>query len=53
MSLISNKSAGVAEDLAPGDVRFESVDQIVIDQITNIDSEFYDSKLLLQIYQNL
>jgi DNA repair exonuclease SbcCD nuclease subunit len=53
MSLIPNKSAGVAEDLAPGDVRFESVDQIVIDQITNIDSEFYDSKLLLQIYQNL
>jgi hypothetical protein len=53
MTLIPNKSAGVAEDLAPGDVQFESVDQIVVDQITNIDSEFYDSKLLLQIYQNL
>jgi hypothetical protein len=25
----------------------------VTDQITNIDSEFYDAKLLLQIYQNL
>jgi DNA repair exonuclease SbcCD nuclease subunit len=53
MSLVPNKTSGVSEDLAPGDVRFESVDQIVIDQITNIDSEFYDSKLLLQIYQNL
>ena len=53
MSLVPNKSAGVSEDLAPGEVKFESVDQIVIDQITNINSEFYDSKLLLQIYQNL
>jgi DNA repair exonuclease SbcCD nuclease subunit len=53
MSLIPNKTAGVSEDLAPGEVKFESVDQIVIDQITNIESEFYDSKLLLQIYQNL
>jgi hypothetical protein len=53
MSLIPNKTSGVGEDLAPGDVRFESVDQIVIDQITNISSEFYDSKLLLKIYQNL
>ena len=53
MSLIPNKSAEVGEDLAPTDVHFESVDQIVIDQITNIDSEFYDPRLLLQIYQNL
>jgi hypothetical protein len=29
------------------------VDQIVTDQITNIESEFYDPKLLLKIYQNL
>jgi hypothetical protein len=53
MALIPNKSAGVEEDLAPGEVKFESVDQIVTDQITNIESEFYDSKLLLKIYQNL
>jgi hypothetical protein len=39
--------------MAPGEVRFESVDQIVIDQITKIESEFYDPKLLLQIYQTL
>ena len=53
MSLIPNKSAGVEEDLAPGEIKFESVDQIVTDQITNIESDFYDSKLLLKIYQNL
>jgi hypothetical protein len=53
MALIPNKTAGVDVDLAPGDVKFESVDQIVTDQLTNIESEFYDNKLLLQIYQNL
>ena len=53
MSLIPNKSAGVDEDMAPGEIKFESVDQIVTDQLTNIESEFYDNKLLLKIYQNL
>ena len=53
MSLIPNKTADVGTDLAPGDVKFESVDQIVTDQLTNIESEFYDNRLLLQIYQNL
>ena len=32
---------------------FMSVDQIVTDQLTKIESEFYDTKLLLEIYQNL
>jgi hypothetical protein len=53
MSLIPTKRSALEEDLSPGDVRFESVDQIVTDQITKIESEFYDSKLLLQIYQTL
>ena len=53
MSLIPNKNSGVDTDMAPGEIKFESVDQIVTDQITNIESEFYDSKLLLRIYQNL
>ena len=53
MALIPNKAAGVDVDLAPGEIKFESVDQIVTDQITNIESEFYDNKLLLKIYQNL
>lgn len=53
MALIPNKRSALEEDLAPGEVRFESVDQIVTDQITKIESEFYDPKLLLQIYQAL
>ena len=53
MALIPNKNSEVDTDLAPGEIKFESVDQIVTDQLTNIESEFYDSKLLLQIYQNL
>jgi hypothetical protein len=53
MSLIPNKNSAVDTDMAPGEVRFESVDQIVTDQLTNIESEFYNNKLLLQIYQTL
>jgi hypothetical protein len=53
MSLVPSKNSAVDTDMAPGDVVFESVDQIVIDQITNIESEFYDPKLLLKIYQTL
>jgi hypothetical protein len=53
MALMPVKSTAVDADMAPGDVTFESVDQIVTDQLTNIESEFYDPKLLLKIYQNL
>jgi DNA repair exonuclease SbcCD nuclease subunit len=53
MALMPNKRAALEEDLSPGEVRFESVDQIVTDQISRIESEFYDPKLLLQIYQTL
>jgi hypothetical protein len=53
MALIPVKSTAVDLDMSPGEVKFESVDQIVTDQLTNIESEFYDPKLLLKIYQNL
>lgn len=53
MALLSVKSTAVDLDLSPGEIKFESVDQIVTDQITNIESEFYDPKLLLKIYQSL
>jgi hypothetical protein len=53
MALIPNKRSALEEDLSPGEVKFESVDQIVTDQITKIDSKMYDPKLLLQIYQSL
>jgi DNA repair exonuclease SbcCD nuclease subunit len=53
MALIPVKSLAVDADMSPGEVKFESVDQIVTDQLTNIESEFYDPKLLLKIYQTL
>jgi DNA repair exonuclease SbcCD nuclease subunit len=53
MALIPVKSTAVDLDMAPGEIKFESVDQIVTDQLTNIESEFYDPKLLLNIYRNL
>jgi hypothetical protein len=53
MALIPVKSTAVDSNMAPGEIKFESVDQIVTDQLTNIESEFYDPKLLLKIYQNL
>lgn len=53
MALMPNKRTALEEDMAPGDVKFESVDQIVTDQITKIESEFYDPNLLLKIYQTL
>ena len=53
MALMPSKNTAVDTDMAPGEVKFESVDQIVTDQLTNIDSEFYDPKLLLKIYQNI
>jgi len=53
MALIPAKNTAIDLDMAPGEIKFESVDQIVTDQLTNIESEFYDPKLLLKIYQNL
>lgn len=53
MALIPIKLDQHQLDLAPGELKFESVDQIVTDQITNIESQFYDNKLLLEIYRTL
>jgi hypothetical protein len=53
MALIPIKTGNISADLSPGSVKFESVDQIIIDQITNIKSDFYDPNLLLTIYQTL
>jgi DNA repair exonuclease SbcCD nuclease subunit len=53
MALIPNKRGALEESNEVGELKFESVDQIVTDQITNIESEFYDNKLLLEIYRNL
>jgi len=53
MGLIPMKLDQHEIDLAPGELKFESVDQIITDQISNIESQFYDPKMLLEIYRNL
>jgi hypothetical protein len=53
MSLIPMKLDQHSQDLAPGEVNFESVDQIIVDQLAAIESEFFDPKVLLEIYRNL
>lgn len=53
MSLIPMKLDQHSQDLAPGEVKFESVDQIIVDQISAIESDFFDPKVLLEIYRNL
>jgi len=52
-TLIPNKNTDVSEGGTTTQIAFESVDQIVADQITNIESEQYDRALLLNIYHNL
>jgi hypothetical protein len=53
ISLVQDKANldGYAEDT--GDARFESVDQIVTEQLVNIESEQFDRTMLLEIYNNL
>ena len=53
ISLIQEKNSidGVEADVT--DSKFESVDQIVTEQLVNIDSEQFDKNMLLEIYTNL
>lgn len=53
MSLIPIKNDHHSIDLAPGEVKFESADQIITTQLAAIESEFFDSNLLLEIYRTL
>jgi len=48
------KSKNQEHELDSSDsVMFHSVDQIITEQLTNIDSDFYNKQLLLEIYRNL
>jgi hypothetical protein len=53
ISLIQEKNnvEGSVDD-SP-DAEFESVDQIVTEQLVNIESDSFDKKLLLDLYHNL
>lgn len=52
MALIPVKSEQIEQQNMDG-VKFESVDQIVVDQINAIESKNFDKKILLEIYNNL
>ena len=53
ITLIPQKETDLNEDIILGNIQFESVDQIVTSQLTNIDSKHYNQSLLLDIYRNL
>ena len=53
ITLIPQKNTDIEQYEIQGNVAFESVDQIVTNQLTAIASEHYDNNLLLDIYRNL
>ena len=53
MTLIPVKAEQIEQGQNADGLKFESVDQIVIDQINNIESQSFDKKMLLEIYNNL
>jgi hypothetical protein len=53
ITLIPVKKDVTNADAQPGSIEFLSVDQIVAEQITQIKSDHYDPKMLLEIYNNL
>jgi DNA repair exonuclease SbcCD nuclease subunit len=52
MTLIPMKTEAVEQYNSEG-LKFESVDQIIVDQINAIESNSFDKRLLLDIYNNL
>lgn len=52
MTLIPMKAEAIEQYNSDG-LKFESVDQIIIDQINAIESNSFDKRLLLDIYNNL
>ena len=53
ITLIPAKVTELTEYQIQGNIEFESVDQIVYTQLSNIDSKQYDPNLLLDLYRNL
>jgi DNA repair exonuclease SbcCD nuclease subunit len=53
MALIPMKLEQSQAELGPEDLKFESVDQIIMDQINELQEGSFDKQLLLEIYQSL
>jgi len=52
IALIQQKEVDVAFD-EKAEINFESVDSIVMTQLTSVESDLYDPNLLMEIYRNL
>lgn len=50
--LVRNQDDDLEKDFS-SDITFKTVDQIVIEQLTNIDSDSFDTKKLIEIYNGL
>lgn len=53
ITLVPAKTTELSDYEIHGNIDFKSVDQIVYSQLSSIDSEQYDPKLLLELYKNL
>lgn len=53
LTLIPAKTSDLGNDIVLGNIAFESIDTIVTNQLTSIESEHYDNGLLLDIYRHL
>jgi len=53
LTLIPVKKDIMESVTEPGELKFESVDTIVTNQLTSIESDHYDPKMLLEIYRDL
>ena len=53
LTLIPQKSTDFEQFATKGNIKFESIDTIVTKQITSIESDKFNKKLLLDLYRNL
>ena len=53
LTLIPVKNMDIGQDIQMGNIAFESIDTIVTNQLTAINSDHYDPNLLLDIYRHL
>ena len=53
LTLLPVKNMDIGQDIILGNIQFESIDTIVTNQLTNINSDHYDPTLLLDIYRHL
>jgi len=53
LHLIPVKNKEYKDEVEVTDITFESVDKIVTSQLSQVESDFYDPKILMEMYRNL